>query len=72
MATKGKVSVKVRNGNLDNALKYFKNKVMETGVLQEYKERQEYIKPSVKKRKKKKEAIWKQKIYTRDHRVNNV
>ena len=44
------VIVKVRNGDLNRALKIFKKKVNEFGILQEVKNRQEYIKPSAIKR----------------------
>lgn len=43
------VKVKVRDGNLSKALQIFKNKVNKSGHLLELKERQEYLKPSVKK-----------------------
>ena len=62
MATKGKVSVKVRNNNVDAAIKLFKKRVLTSGILYEYKKRQEYEKPSVTKRRKKKESIWKQRM----------
>ena len=45
--------VEVRNGDFNKALRIFKKKVQEEGVLQEYKERQHYVKPSEKKRKAK-------------------
>ena len=72
MATKGKVSVKVRNGNLDSSLKYFKKRVMESGILQEYKAKQEFLKPSVIKRRKKKESVWKQQIADKGNKLKNV
>lgn len=45
--------VSVRNDDINGALRKFKKKVQDSGVLQEYKERQEYVKPSEKKRKAK-------------------
>jgi len=39
--------VEVRNDNVNDALRKFKRKVQDDGRLQEVKERQEYIKPSV-------------------------
>tara|TARA_B100001287_G_scaffold245067_1_gene222113 strand:+ start:1095 stop:1316 length:222 start_codon:yes stop_codon:yes gene_type:complete len=45
--------IEVRNGDVNKALRIFKKKVQEEGVLQEYKERQHYVKPSEKKRKAK-------------------
>lgn len=72
MATNGKVSVKVRNNNVDGAIKLFKKRVMDTGILQEYKKRQEFEKPSVTKRRKKKESIWKQKLEDKNRTTFNI
>lgn len=47
----------VRNGNVDGALRTFKQKVVKNGLLKEVKEREHYSKPGVKKRLAKKEAI---------------
>lgn len=48
----------VRNGNVDGALRTFKQKNAKNGLLKEVRERQEgYLKPGVKRRKAKKEAI---------------
>lgn len=41
------LSVEVRNDNFNDALRKFKKKVQEDGKLQEVKEREEYLKPSV-------------------------
>lgn len=47
------LTVEVRNGDVSKALRIFKKKVQESGIIQEYKERQHYEKPSlVRKRKK--------------------
>ena len=45
--------VEVRNGDVQKALRLFKKKVQNEGIIQEYKERQFYVKPSEKKRKDK-------------------
>jgi small subunit ribosomal protein S21 len=45
--------VTVRNDDINGALRKFKKKVQDAGVIQEYKERREYVKPSEKKRKAK-------------------
>lgn len=45
--------VEVRNGDVNKALRIFKKKVQESGVIQEYKERQHYVKPSEKRRRAK-------------------
>ena len=42
--------VEVRNNDVNWALRKFKKKVQEDGVLQEYKERQFYTKPSEKRK----------------------
>ena len=50
--------VTVRNGNVDGALRTMKQKNVRDGLLKEVRERQEgYMKPGVKRRKAKKEAI---------------
>ncbi|MBO01782.1 MAG: 30S ribosomal protein S21 [Candidatus Marinimicrobia bacterium] len=45
--------VEVRNNDLNWALRKFKKKVQEDGVLQEFKERQFYTKPSEKRKRAK-------------------
>ena len=55
-----KVKVKVVKGNIQQALKKFKNKTMDSNHLQELRERQQFDKPSVVKRKMKKDAIRKE------------
>ena len=47
------IYVEVRNNDVNKALRIFKKKLQNEGVLQEYKERQHYVKPSEKKRKAK-------------------
>jgi small subunit ribosomal protein S21 len=47
------LSVEVRNGDFNQALRRFKKKVTEAGIIQEVRERQEYTKPSVKRAKAK-------------------
>ena len=55
-----KVAVKVIKGNIQQALKKFKNKTMDSGHLQELRDRQQFLKPSVVKRKLIKDAQRKQ------------
>lgn len=38
--------VEVRNGDVNKALRIFKKKVQEAGILQEIRDRQHYVKPS--------------------------
>ena len=57
-----KVSVKVKNGNIQKALSTFKRKVKDSDHLYELRDRKEYVKPSVLKRRKKQVAIHNQKL----------
>lgn len=57
-----KVAVKVKNGNIQQALKLFKRKVNESEHLFELRDRREYTKASVKRRRLKQIAIYNQKI----------
>ena len=45
--------VEVRNGDFNGALRRFKRKVQEAGVIQEVRERQQYVKPSEVRKKAK-------------------
>lgn len=47
------LTVEVRNGDVNKALRIFKKKVQEAGIIQEIRERQEYVKPSEKRAKAK-------------------
>ena len=47
------ISVVVRNNDFNGALRKFKKKVQEAGVIQEVRERQAYMKPSEKRKKAK-------------------
>lgn len=40
------LTVEVRNGDFNGALRRFKKKVQEAGIIQEVRDRQEYVKPS--------------------------
>ena len=51
------LKIPVVKGNINKALKLFKRKFRNTKVLQELRERKNYIKPSLKKRIQKNEAI---------------
>lgn len=50
---KSGLTVEVRNGDFNYALRKFKKKVQEDGVLQELRDRQHYVKPSEKRAKAK-------------------
>lgn len=45
--------VEVRNGDFNGALRRFKKLVQDSGLLQELKEKQEFTKPSIKRKKAK-------------------
>ena len=51
------VSVQVRKGDIQKALKIFKRRVSESGHLFEVRKRQEYTKPTTIRRKQKQQAI---------------
>ena len=55
--------VEVRNGDFNYALRKFKKKVQDAGIIQEVRERQAYVKPSEKRAKQKAAGIarWKKK-----------
>lgn len=55
--SKSKVKVKVRNAEINKALKLFKRLVKESEHIQEFKDRREYVKPTTRRRKKRQEAI---------------
>ena len=47
------MNVKVRNGNVEQALRIFKRKVNDSNKLFDYREKEAYEKPTTKKQKKK-------------------
>ena len=51
------VIVKVTGNNLQKAIGIFNKKVKQAGIIQEIYRRREYIKPSIKRKLKKEEAI---------------
>ena len=55
------LEIPVIKGNINKALKLFKRKFKQTGILKEVRERKNYIKPSTKRRKQKEKAILKRK-----------
>lgn len=57
MRGKSRVTVIVRNGDINKALKIFKKKVNESGHLLELRERKEYTKPKTIRREIKLNAI---------------
>ena len=51
------VFVNVTGNNLQKAISIFNKKVKQAGIVQEVYRRQEYLKPSIKRKLKKEEAI---------------
>ena len=51
------VTIQVRNGNVEQAMRVLKKKLQKDGLLRDLKAKQYYEKPSEKKRRKKKEGI---------------
>jgi len=58
--------IKVYNDNVEKALRKLKKKTVESGLLMEVRDRQEFIKPSAKKRKKMASAKQRWRKYLRD------
>ncbi len=57
------IVIPVKEGeNIERALKKFKRKFEKTGVIKELRERQAFIKPSIKRRQEVKHAIYIQKL----------
>ena len=65
---KAGLRVEVRNGDFNFALRKFKKKVQEDGILQELRERQHFVKPSEKRKKAKAagRARWLKKMRKRE------
>lgn len=59
------VTILVKNGNVDRAMRTLKKKLQKEGVLKELKQRQYFEKPSAKRARKKAEGI---KRYQRNER----
>ena len=51
------MNVKVRNGNVENALRPFKRKINDSNKLFDYREKEYYEKPTTRKQKKKASAV---------------
>jgi small subunit ribosomal protein S21 len=64
----GGLHVEVRNGDFNGAMRRFKKKVQEAGIIQEIRERKEYTKPSEKRKKAKAagRARWLKKVQKMD------
>lgn len=51
------LSVEVRNGDINSALRKFKKKVQDSGLLQELRDREFYEKPTTKRKREKAQAV---------------
>ena len=51
------ITIEVRRGNVEQAMRGLKRKVQKEGIVKELRQRQYYEKPSAKKRRKRKENI---------------
>lgn len=60
------IKVGDRKGDLEKALKVFKNKFRKTKVMDEIRERKQFDKPSTKKRIAKRKAIYIQQKYRQE------
>ena len=51
------ITIEVRRGNVEQAMRVLKRKVQKEGIVKELRQRQYYEKPYAKKRRKRKENI---------------
>ena len=65
------VSVQVRNGNIQKALKIFKRRIDESGHLQLLRTKQQYTKPTTVRRKQKQKAVREQQKLTMLEKIDN-
>lgn len=65
MSIKG-THVIVTDGTFEKSLRKFKKKVTELGILQDIRDRQEYVKPTTRRKIAKSQAVKRWKRYLRD------
>lgn len=58
--------VLVQDGNFDRALRKFKKKIADSGLLQEVRDRQEFVKPTIRRKLAKGQAKRRWQKYLRD------
>ena len=61
--------IQVHDNNVEKALRKLKKKVTDSGILQEVRDRQEFIKPTVKRKLAKNQAKRRWKKYLRDQQL---
>jgi small subunit ribosomal protein S21 len=59
----------VTDGNVEKALRKLKKKVTESGILQEVRDRMEYVKPTTKRKMKKGQARSRWRKFLRDQQL---
>jgi small subunit ribosomal protein S21 len=57
------------DGNVEKALRKFKKKILESGLIQEVRDRQEFVKPTTKRKIDKSKAKSRWKKYLRDQQL---
>ena len=65
------IKVEVRDGNLEKALRLFKKKIKDSRIMLELRDRQEYTKPSLIKRRKRNKAINRMKLQVMEEKKKN-
>lgn len=65
MNTRGR-RVLVQDGNVEKALRKFKKKILESGLLQEVRDRSQFVKPTVERKVAKAQAKRRWQKYLRD------
>jgi small subunit ribosomal protein S21 len=68
MSIKGR-RVQVHDGNVEKALRKFKKKITEQGLLQEVRDRQEFVKPTIKRKIAKSQAKQRWKKHLRSQQL---
>jgi small subunit ribosomal protein S21 len=63
--------VLVQDGNFDRALRKFKKKITDSGLLQEVRDRQQYVKPTIQRKLAKSQAKRRWQKYLRDQSLPN-
>lgn len=59
----------VQDGNVEKALRKFKKKITDSGLLQEVRDRQEFVKPTIKRKIAKGQAVSRWKKHLRDQQL---
>lgn len=68
MRRKGR-QVQVHDGNWEKALRKFKKKITDSGILEEVKNRREFVKPTVERKVAKNQAVRRWRKYLREQQL---